>query len=251
MIYTYAMYNLKTCLLFAAIFIGACTHPTRQKNADQQSAEQKDTIYTYKKATKNGIGKLYKGREIAQVMGFSGAGWLERDTRNQEENVELAVTNLPVDKKSVVADIGAGTGFYTFRIAPKVSKVLAIELEDEALDYLKQRGKILKQSNVDVVKGSEKAPALPDNSIDLALMVDVYHELEYPHEYLQALYKALKPGGKIVLIEYKGEDPEIPIKDLHKTTISQISKEVTANGFVYIEDKAGLPMQHFLIYKKK
>jgi SAM-dependent methyltransferase len=245
------MYNFKICLFVAAVLIGACTHPNQTKNTDQQTAQQKDTIYSYKKATKNGIGKLYKGREIAQVMGFSGAGWLERDTRNQEENVELAVKNLPVSKTSIVADIGAGTGFYTFRIAPKVGKVLAIELEDEALDYLKQRSKTLKQSNIEVVKGTEKAPNLPDNSVDVALMVDVYHELEYPHEYLQALYKALKPGGKIVLVEYKGEDPEIPIKELHKTTAVQISKEVTANGFTFIEDKEGLPMQHFLIYKKK
>jgi ubiquinone/menaquinone biosynthesis C-methylase UbiE len=238
-------------MAFAALLFFACKYPAPQQNTEGPLAQQNDTVYTYKKASKNGIGKLYKGREIAQVMGFSGAGWLERDTRNQEENVEQAVKNLPVNKKSVVADIGAGTGFYTFRIAPKVNKVVAIELEDEALDYLKQRSHTLKQTNVQVVKGTEKAPNLPDNSIDLALMVDVYHELEYPHEYLQALYKALKPGGKVVLVEYKGEDPEIPIKDLHKTTVVQISKEVTANGFKFIMDKEGLPMQHFLIYEKK
>lgn len=245
------MLDFKTGLLSAALLLGACNHQTSKHDSQRQEAQQQDSVYTYKKASKNGIGKLYKGREIAQVMGFSGAGWLERDTRNQEENVELAVKNLPVTKNSIVADIGAGTGFYTFRIAPKVSKVLAIELEDEALDYLKQRSKTLKQSNVEVVKGSEKAPGVPNGSIDLALMVDVYHELEYPHEYLQALYKALKPGGKIVLVEYKGEDREIPIKKLHKTTTVQISKEVTANGFKFIEDKEGLPMQHFLIYEKK
>jgi SAM-dependent methyltransferase len=235
------MFNFKISLLSAALLIGACNHPASKQNSQKQAAQQQDSIYTYKKASKNGIGKLYKGREIAQVMGFSGAGWLERDTRNQEENVEQAVKNLPVDKKSIVADIGA----------PKVNKVLAIELEDEALDYLRQRSKTLKQTNIEVVKGSEKAPGVPDGSVDLALMVDVYHELEYPHEYLQALYKALKPGGKIVLVEYKGEDPEIPIKKLHKTTTVQISKEVTANGFKFIEDKEGLPMQHFLIYEKK
>lgn len=238
-------------LISASILLSYCTPPASKQKTEQQAKQQKDTVYTYKKPSSNGIGKVYKGREIAQVMGFSGAGWLERDTRNQEENVEQAVTNLPVDKKSIVADIGAGTGFYTFRIAPKVSKVIAIELQDEALDYLKQRSKTLKQTNVEVVKGMEKAPNLPNGSIDLALMVDVYHELEFPQEYLQALYKALKPGGKIVLLEYKGEDPEVPIKELHKTTTVQISKELTANGFTFVEDKSGLPMQHFLIYQKK
>ena len=245
------MFNFKMCLLPAALFFVCCTPPATKQSTEQQNAQQKDTVYTYKKATINGIGKVYKGREIAQVMGFSGAGWLERDSRNQEENVQLAVKNLPVNKNSTVADIGAGTGFYTFRIAPKVSKVYAIELQDEALDYLKQRSKTLKQTNVEVVKGMEKAPNLPNSSIDLALMVDVYHELEFPHEYLQALYKSLKPGGKVVLLEYKGEDPNVPIKELHKTTVVQISKELTANGFTYVEDKSGLPMQHFLVYQKK
>jgi SAM-dependent methyltransferase len=246
------MANFKLYLLAVSVLFCCCKPPASGRKASGQTeAQQKDSIYTYKRATKNGIGKVYKGREIAQVMGFSGAGWLERDTRNQEENVELAVKNLPVDKNSIVADIGAGTGFYTFRIAPKVSKVIAIELQDEALDYLKQRSKDLKHNNVSVVKGAEKAPNLPDGSIDLALMVDVYHELEFPQEYLQALYKALKPGGKIVMLEYKGEDPEVPIKDLHKTTLKQISKELTANGFKFVEDKEGLPMQHFLIYQKQ
>jgi len=245
------MLKLRICLLPAFLFFYCCTPPASKQQTEQKAAQKKDTVYTYKKPAKNGIGKVYKGREIAQVMGFSGAGWLERDTRNQEENVQLAVKNLPVDKNSIVADIGAGTGFYTFRISPNVSKVYAIELQDEALDYLKLRGKELKQHNVEVVKGEEKAPNLPNNSIDLALLVDVYHELEYPQEYLQALYKALKPGGKIVMLEYKGEDPEVPIKELHKTTVVQISKELTANGFTYLEDIAGLPMQHFLIYQKK
>jgi SAM-dependent methyltransferase len=245
------MLNLKVCFLLVSAGFCGCTPPASKSQNSKSEIQQKDTVYTYKSATKNGIGKLYKGREIAQVMGFSGAGWLERDTRNQEENVQLAVKLLPVDKKSVVADIGAGTGFYTFRIAPKVSKVIAIELQDEALDYLKQRSKTLKQTNVEVVKGMEKSPNLPANSIDLALMVDVYHELEFPAEYLQALYKALKPGGKVVMLEYKGEDPDVPIKDLHKTTEVQISKELLANGFFFVDDKKGLPMQHFLIYQKK
>ncbi|UEG52031.1 class I SAM-dependent methyltransferase [Mucilaginibacter daejeonensis] len=244
------MFNLRTCLLPGIILFCCCTSPAK-KSDDSASQQKKDSIYTYKKPAVNGIGKVYKGREIAQVMGFTGAGWLERDTRNQEENVELAVKNLPVTKTSIVADIGAGTGFYTFRISPKVKKVYAIELEDDVLTNLKQRAQTLKQFNVDVVKGMEKAPNLPDSSVDLALMVDVYHELEYPHEYLQALYKALRPHGKIVMLEYRAEDPEVPIKALHKTTAAQITKELTANGFFFVEDRKDLPMQHFLIYEKK
>src|SRR5471030_2912933 len=156
-------------------------------------SQTKTAVYTYKTASPGGTGKFYMGREIAQVMSFEASDWLERSSRPQEENTDLAISKLPVMNNSVVADIGAGTGYYTFRIAKKVpdGKVYAVEIQDYAIRHLRARSIKLKQGNVIVVKGGEQSPNLPDNSIDLAIMVDVYHELLYPHEMLQAIRRAL------------------------------------------------------------
>ncbi len=211
------------------------------------------SVYMYKKGSDDGIGKWYMGREIAYVMGASGAAWLERDKRQKEENTELAIKNMKLKPNAVVADIGAGSGYYTFRIAKLVpqGKVYAVDIQDEMLTLLKRRKEELKTGNVEVIKSSDSTCNLPDNSIDLAIMVDVYHELEYPHEMLQSLYKALKKDGKLLLIEYRGEDASVPIKPLHKTTIAQDNKEMTANGFALFYDGEFLPIQHFLEYRKK
>ncbi len=237
--------------IYILVFTAILTFCIPQKHG-QRTARQED-FYTHGKASADGTGKFYMGREIAQVMGFSGAQWLERDTRQKEENVKLALENLPIKANSVVADIGAGTGYYTFRIAPKVpqGKVYAVELQNEAINFLKNKSKQLKLNNVEVIKGTEQSLNLPENSIDLAMMVDVYHELSYPHEYLQALRRSLKPDGKLLLLEYRGEDLNVPIKELHKTTVAQDNKELAANGFKLVQDKEFLPIQHFLVYGKK
>ena len=217
-----------------------------------QSQSLKDTIYTYKTATADGKGKYYKGREIAQVMSFEGADWLERSSRPQEENTDLAVSKLPVTKNSVVADIGAGTGYYTFRIAAKVpqGKIYAVEIQNDAIKYLQDKSKKLQHNNVVVVKGGEQSPNLPENTIDLAMMVDVYHELYYPHEMLQAIRRSLKPNGKLLLLEYRAEDPKVPIKALHKMSVVQVEKELSANGFHLVQDGEFLRIQHFLVFEK-
>ena len=183
-------------------------------------------------------------------MGAMGSDWLERDTRNLEENTNAAVEAIDVAPNAVIADIGAGTGYYSFRLAKKVpkGKVYAVDIQDEMIDMLKQKKAQIKDSVVEVVKSSVKSLNLPDNSVDLAIMVDVYHELEYPQEMLQALKKALKPTGKILLIEYRGEDPTVPIKPLHKTTVAQLNKEFNANGFKLSYKGDFLPIQHFLLY---
>lgn len=159
---------------------------------------------------------------------------------------------MPLAASSVVADIGAGTGYYTFRIAKKVpqGKVYAVELQDEFITYLNQKKKETGQQNVQVIKGTATSPNLPDASVDLAFMVDVYHELLYPHEVLQALRKALKPGGKLLLLEYRAEDPKIEIKELHKMSVAQANKELAANGFKLAQRNELLPIQHFLLYQK-
>ena len=216
------------------------------------SRQQSDSVYTYHTPSRDGKGKFYKGREIAQVMSFEGAAWLERNNRQKEENTELAISKLPITANSVVADIGAGTGYYTFKIAPKVplGRVYAVEIQDDAIKYLKNKALSLKDKNIVVVKGSETEPNLPFNTIDLAMMVDVYHELLYPREMLQAIRKALKPHGKLLLLEYRAEDPAVAIKELHKMSIKQVGKEMAANGFHLVEDGEFMPMQHFLVYQK-
>lgn len=192
------------------------------------------------------------GREIAAVMSFDGLDWLERNSRMQEEQTALAIKNLPVGKNSVVADVGAGSGFYTFKIAERVpdGKVYAVEIQDDAIAYLQQKSKDLKLNNVAVVKGSATGPNLPKQAIDLVIMVDVYHELEHPKAFLEAIKVALKPGGKLLLLEYKAEDPNVRIKAEHKMSVAQVQRELGASGYHLVQRGDFLPLQHFLVFEK-
>ncbi len=213
---------------------------------------KQQTAYTYRQRSPDGTGKIYITREIAQVMSSEGAAWLDRKTREKEENSNLAIEKMDLSPASVVADIGAGTGYYTFKIAQKVpqGKVYAVEIQDQMIQYLNNRKKELDIKNVIVIKGDSKSPHLPDNSIDLAIMIDVYHELEYPKEMLQNVSKALKSTGKILLLEYRAEDPSIPVKPLHKMSVEQVNNEMAASGFKLSFDGEFLPIQHFLMYEK-
>jgi precorrin-6B methylase 2 len=217
-----------------------------------QETISNEPVYTFKNPDRDGTGKVYMGREISKIMNFMGMSWLERSTRSQEENTELAIKNLPIKNNSVVADIGAGSGYYTFRIAKKVPDglVYAVEIQDSAIDYLQKRSAELGYENVKTIKGSEKSPNLPENAIDLAIMVDVYHELLYPHEVLQKIRKSLKVDGKLLLIEYRGEDPKVMIKPLHKMTVNQVTKELNANGFNLVQNGQFMNIQHFLVFEK-
>jgi ubiquinone/menaquinone biosynthesis C-methylase UbiE len=185
-------------------------------------------------------------------MGASNAEWLDRSSRPQEENTQLAIEKIKVAPTGIIADIGAGTGYYTFKLAPKVpkGKIYAVEIQDEMITALNERKKKLNNTNIEVIKGSTTSANLPANSIDLALMVDVYHELEYPVEMLGSIKNSLKKDGQLLLIEYKGEDPAVAIMRLHKTTVEQLNKELSANGFTLVYDGEFLPIQHFLVYKK-
>ncbi len=216
-------------------------------------APWQDSTYERKTPSDGGTGKVYFGREIAQIMDFKGSAWLERKSRQEEENSNLTIEKLPIEKNSTVADIGAGTGYYTFKIYNKVpqGRVYAVEIQDDAVNFLKNKAGQLDAKNVTVIKGKEDSPELPQNSLDLAMMVDVYHELTYPHEMLQSIKRSLKPHGKLLLIEYRAEDPKVEIKELHKMSVKQVTKELKANGFKLAEDGEFLPIQHFLLFEKE
>jgi ubiquinone/menaquinone biosynthesis C-methylase UbiE len=200
----------------------------------------------------DGIGKFYMGREIANVMGFDGAGWLERPSREETEQPKKVLASLGLKPTDVVADIGAGTGYFSFRISPMVlqGKVLAVDVQPEMIKVLNGLKKDRKISNVQPVKGTITNPNLPTAAVDLVLMVDTYHEFSHPREMMQAIVKSLKPGGRVVLLEYRGEDPNVPIKNVHKMTQDQVRKEMAAVNLTWKETKDFLPYQHLLIFEK-
>lgn len=200
----------------------------------------------------DGIGKFYLGREIAHVMGYEGAGWLERSGRDAEEQPQKVITALQLQPTDVVADIGAGTGYFSFRIAPQVpqGKVYAVDVQPEMIEILNYFKAEKNISNVEPILSSVTSPNLPPNSVDLALMVDVYHEFEFPHEMMGAIVRSVKPGGRIVLVEYRGENPFVMIKPLHKMTQKQVKKEMQAIGLTYLETINSLPQQHVMIFQK-
>lgn len=235
--------------ILAFSFLGIFFHCSYPKNNPATLTQEK--TYNYGTKTLDGIGKYYQGREIAHMMGPGSIDWLNRSERDREEDVTAAIDSMKLRSGMVIADIGAGSGYYSFRIAQKVGKgkVYAVEVQDEMIEALQNEKLKLQANIVEVIKGDSISVHLSDNSVDLAIMIDVYHELEYPHEIIQSIKKALKPDGKILLIEYRGEDVALPIKPLHKMSVEQVNKEMVANGFVLCYKGSFLPMQHFLMYE--
>ena len=211
-----------------------------------------DNKYTFKEGDYNGIGKWYMGREIAYVMGFQGIGWLERSEREQEENVSKLIQNMRIKSDDIIADIGAGSGYHTFRIAPlaKNGFVYAVDIQTEMLMTIEKNKEFSKIKNIETILGTEKSVQLPKNSVDKILMVDVYHEFSFPVEMINSMKNALKPNGQLFLIEYRGEDPLVPIKTIHKMTEKQALKEMESAGFKLKENIDNLPWQHCMIFVK-
>lgn len=202
--------------------------------------------------SQGGIGKFYMGREISGVMGHQAAGWLERDQRTHEEMPDEVVANMGLRPTDVVADIGAGTGYFSFRMAALLpqGKVLATDIQPEMLAIMEQRKAELGVSNVETLLGRIDDPGLSPDSIDVALLVDAYHEFSHPWEMMNGIVEALKPGGRLVLIEYRGEDDTVPIRPLHKMTEEQVVLEMSVFGLTLENNLDFLPWQHMLIFRK-
>ncbi len=232
------------------IFLTAILLVSLKTYAQDSLAKQ---TYTFKKGDPNGIGKWYMGREIAYVMGFQGIDWLERSEREEEEKTTKLLNNMNISSTDVIADIGAGSGYHTFQMGLMASKgvIYAVDIQPEMLVTMEYRKASENIKNVETIQGSEYSVNLPENSIDKVLMVDVYHEFNYPSEMLASIKKALKPNGKIFLIEYRGEDDNVPIKRLHKMTENQAVKEFEAANFILEKNVDNLPWQHCMIFTKR
>jgi precorrin-6B methylase 2 len=210
--------------------------------------------YTTLQGSPDGIGKAYMGREIAKVMSYHGAPWLERPERMQEERPDLVLAALDLKPGMKVTDVGAGSGYYSSRMAERVGKegtVYAVDVQPEMIEILKRNMAERGATNVKAILGTETDPKLPVGALDLAIMVDVYHELEYPYEMLAAIVKALKPGGRVVFVEFRGDDPSVPIKALHTMTEAQVRKEAAVHPLVWIKTVSDLPWQHVVVFCKK
>ncbi|MGD1898165.1 MAG: class I SAM-dependent methyltransferase [Phormidesmis sp.] len=216
------------------------------------AAQPTDGSYSYKSPSSDGIGKVYYGREIANVMGYQGANWLARPSRATEERSDMAVDALMLNKDDVVADIGAGLGYISFQLARwvKEGKVVAVDVQPEMLALLEAERDKYNVSNIETVLGTESDPNLPAESIDMAVMFDAYHEFAYPEEMMTGIVKALRPGGQVVLAEYRAENPLVLIKKHHKMTQKQVKKELTAAGLSWIKTDDRLPQQHLMFFEK-
>jgi predicted methyltransferase len=210
--------------------------------------------YTSVRASPDGIGKVYLGREIAQVMTFYGAPWLERAERMEEERPDRVLATLDLKPGMTVADVGAGSGYYSWRIAERVGAggtVYAVDIQPEMVRLLQQQMTQRGAANVKAILGTSTDPRLPAATLDLALMVDVYHELEYPYEMLASITRALKPGGRLVFVEFKGNDPTVPIKPLHTLTEAQVRKEAAVQPLEWEKTVSNLPWQHVIVFRKR
>lgn len=245
------------------VLLGACLIPLAPRPAraaDTEATTQPPATppaappYEMRPASRDGIGKFFLGREIAHVMGHEGAAWLERPERMEEERPDLLHSLLELKPGQVVADIGAGTGYHSWRMARAVGatgRVYAVDIQPEMLAYLATNMPARGVSNVVGVLGTATDPRLPKEALDLVLMVDVYHEFDHPHEMLTAITRSLKPGGRVAFVEYRGEQVSVPIKPLHKMTEAQVRREASLQPLEWVETRRELPWQHVIFFRRK
>jgi len=247
------MPRLRWISLALLLSTAACaTSTTTSTSSTVVTASGQPAYETRGGADPDGIGKWYLGREIARVMGYQGAPWLERPERVAEERPDEVVARMALRPADTVGDIGAGTGYFSFRLSAALAqgRVYAVDVQPEMLEIIRRRRAELGVANVVEIQGSETDTRLPDACCDVVLMVDVYHELAFPFEMMQSVVRALKPGGRLILIEYRGEDPAIPIRRLHKMTEAQARREMEVVGLVWRETLGFLPTQHFMVFEK-
>lgn len=229
--------------------------PNRQLPAETVATNSNAPRYVFREQhSPDGIGKFYMGREIAHVMGHQAADWLERPEREEEERTDLLVKSLGLHPGDVVADIGAGTGYLSRRLARIVGeqgKVLAVDIQPEMLELIGKNMADAKVTNVKPILGTISDPHLPPASVDLVVMVDVYHEFSHPFEMMENICKSLKPGGRVAFVEFRGEDPDVPIKLLHKMTEPQVRKEMTVQPLEWRQTLKMLPRQHIIVFRKE
>ena len=238
------MKNILLAIIFITYFLTTYKSIAQQNNLDLK--------YTYKRGDFNGIGKWYLGREIAYVMGYQGINWLERSEREKEENVSRLIKNMGININDIIADVGAGSGYHAFKMAPLAEKglIYAVDIQPEMLDVIEKKKRSTKILNIETILGSEKSINLPKNSVDKILMIDVYHEFSYPIEMIESIKNALKPEGQLFLIEYRGEDSAVPIKKIHKMTEKQSVLEMEAAGLKLKGNIDNLPWQHCMVFEK-
>ena len=234
---------------FSLIFFISCFLISSKSLAQ---VDEKDAKYTYKTGDFNGIGKWYMGREIAYVMGFQGIDWLERSEREKEEDVSTLIKNMKIKSVDHIADIGAGSGYHAFKMALLAENglIYAVDIQSEMLHEIELKKKSNRILNIETILGSEKSINLPKHSLDKVLLVDVYHEFSDPIEMIESIKNALKPNGLLFLIEYRGEDSNVPIKKIHKMTERQSVFEMKAAGLKLKENIDNLPWQHCMIFEK-
>jgi SAM-dependent methyltransferase len=252
--HTVAMFGTRSArtssiLVTLCLLLGTVASPLRTANAEN-SVEM--PLYREGRGSPDGIGKFYQGREIAAIMGFQGAPWLERPSRASEERPDLLVEELHLQPGITVADIGAGTGYLSRRMSPIVGsgRVFAVDVQPQMVALLTELSRKPEYKNIVPIRSSTDDVQLPPDSVDLAVMVDVYHELAYPYEVMRSLLLALKPGGRVVLMEYRAEDPAVPIKALHKMSEVQIRREMSVLPLTWERTSERLPMQHIVVFRK-
>jgi len=229
-----------------ALALAACSAATTGEDTASSS------YYSSAAASRDGTGRFYLGREIARVMGHAGAPWLERPSRLREERTDLLIENLPLEPDDVVVDLGAGTGYFSLPIARRLpqGRVLAVDLEPAMLEEVRRAAAREEISNVEMIRATESDPRLPPSAVDLVLIVDAYHEFSHPREVMEGVLAGLKPGGRVFLVEYRAEDPTVPIKPLHKMSETQAIRELEAAGLHWVETRDFLPRQHVLVFER-
>ncbi len=243
--------NLRVAVAGVAAVLGAVLLSTA--TLARADTERPTERYTRTPASADGIGKRYMGREIAAVMGWQGAAWLDREEREREERTDLLVAALLLKPGMVVADVGAGTGYLARRMAPAVmpgGKVLAVDVQPEMVALLQSMVRQTGLTQIVPSLGAEADVKLAPATLDLAIMVDLYHELAFPHEVLASIVRALKPGGRLVFVEYRAEDPQVPIKALHTMSEVQIKREAAVHALAWERSVSSLPWQHLVVFRK-